>query len=127
MVLDEVEDGQKLYDEFEWFCYACGTCGGLSVLGKFEHGPEDTMEACHLYPKGSSLLPPSHMMSPSQPIPGSIYALYEEVWPLRHRSPSAFVGQIRRLLEFICKDKNAAGGNLFEKLDRLVGKGVFPG
>jgi hypothetical protein len=67
------------------------------------------------------------MMSPSQPIPERIYTIYQEVWPLRHRSPTAFIGQIRRLLEFVCKDKNASGTDLFDKLEDLVTKGVFPG
>jgi hypothetical protein len=53
--------------------------------------------------------------------------LYEEVWPLRHRAPAAFVGQVRRLLEFVCEDRKAAGRSLFEQLRHLVTQGTLPG
>jgi hypothetical protein len=127
VLVDETEDGQKFYDDYDWVAYVCATCGSLSLFGKFDHENVEGMEKYKLYPKGSSLLPPSHMMSPAQPIPKKIYALYEEVWPLRHRSPSAFIGQVRRLLEYICKDKKASGADLFSKLKDLVSKGIFPG
>jgi hypothetical protein len=67
------------------------------------------------------------MLSPSAPIPERIVALYEEIWPLRHRTPAAFVGQTRRLLEYICSDQKAAGKTLFDKLQNLVSAGIFPG
>jgi hypothetical protein len=37
------------------------------------------------------------------------------------------VGQIRRLLEFICNDQGASGKTLFDKLNHLTSKGIFPG
>ena len=127
MFVDEDYEGQKYNDDYDWVTYACGTCGGLSLYGAFAHKNSGCLEACILHPKGPNLLPPSHMVSPPQPVPERIYKLYEEVWPLRHRSPTAFIGQVRRLLEFICRDKNAVGADLFAKLQDLVAKGIFPG
>ena len=66
-------------------------------------------------------------MTPNQPIPGRVLTLYVEAWPLRHKAPAAFVGQVRRLLEFVCADQSATGRNLFEQLTDLSTKGVFPG
>jgi len=114
---DEEHDG-KLCEPFTWFGYACGTCGGLNIYGAFfdyEGGP-GSMPKWKLHPRGADLLPPAHMMSPNQPVPPKMLAIYAEVWPLRHRSPTAFVGQIRRLLEFVCADQNAVGKDLFAKL-----------
>jgi hypothetical protein len=67
------------------------------------------------------------MLNPSEPVPKAVLRLYEEVWPLRHHTPTAFVGQIRRVLEFICKDQNATGKDLAHKLADLSARGIFPG
>lgn len=124
---DTGSDGEPIAADYEWAVYSCGTCGCLSFFGCFRHEKEDNPKRARLYPKGSSVLPPAHMLSPRQPIPDRILESYEEVWPIRHRSPTAFVGQIRRLLELICKDKDASGQDLFEQLNDLIGKGIFPG
>lgn len=125
---EDLGNGQKITENFTWLSYACKTCGGLNLYGDFfsVYGYNELMKA-KLHPKGSGLLPPSHMLSPSKPVPDRILRLYEEVWPLRHKSPPAFVGQVRRLLEYICHDQKASGKDLFKKLEDLVTKGVFPG
>ena len=130
MFYDELEDGEKYLSPFTWLCYTCGTCGGLSLVGDFFFGSapnSDALLRARLHPRGADLLPPDHTLSPNQPIPAKVYNLYYQVWPLRHRSPAAFVGQIRRLLEFVCADKGAVGKDLFTKLQDLSQKGVFPG
>lgn len=129
MLYDELDDGQKLYNPFTWLCYSCGTCGGLNIFGGFfnyDIGIESLSRA-KLHPKGADILPPPHTLSPNQPIPAKVLRLYEEVWPLRHRAPVAFIGQVRRLLEFVCADQGATGKDLFSKLQDLSEKGVFPG
>lgn len=127
MLYDEIDDGEKIGAPFKWAAYICGTCGGLNLYGKFI--PEDTTDVLDskLYPKGSDLKPPIHTVSPEAPIPQRILRVYEEIWPLRHRTPAAFVGQTRRLLEFICQDQQAKGKDLFAQLKDLVTKGIFPG
>jgi len=60
-------------------------------------------------------------------VPERILKLYEEIWPLRHLAPNAFASQIRRALEFICRDQKAQGNNLFQQLKDLVARGTFPG
>jgi len=128
MLFDENDEGKKLYEDYTWLSYSCGTCGCLNFYGDFfkVHDEKD-LKRLKLYPKGSGLLPSPHMLSPSNPVPKNILKIYEEVWPLRHKAPSAFVGQVRRLLEFICVDKKASGKNLYAKLKDLIDKDVFPG
>lgn len=128
MLFDELEAG-KIYQPFTWIGYACSTCGGLNIFGAFfgmDAEPEE-LERTRLHPRGADLLPPSHMMSPNQPVPPRVLAEYQEIWPLRHRVPTAFIGQVRRLLEFVCTEQGATGRDLFVKLQDLTTKGVLPG
>ena len=60
-------------------------------------------------------------------VPARILKLYEEIAPLRHIAPNAFAGQIRRALEFICRDQKAQGETLFQQVKDLVSRGTFPG
>jgi uncharacterized protein DUF4145 len=126
--LYEQHDDRIWTETYTWVLYACGTCGGLNIYGDFYsvHG-SDQLSRTRLHPRASLLLPPSHMISPREPIPPRIVKLYEEVWPLRHRAPAAFIGQVRRLLEFVCEDQQAAGRSLFEQLRHLVTHGTLPG
>jgi hypothetical protein len=127
---DQIGD-QELIEPYTWVMYACGTCGGLNIYGSFYGtygGYRDTaFTRTRLHPRASLLLPADHMISPADPIPPRIVKLYEEVWPLKHRAPAAFIGQIRRLLEFVCKDQGASGRSLFGKLSHLASQGVLPG
>jgi len=128
MLFDETDTG-KMYEPYTWLGYSCSTCGGLSIYGAFFEVDTDPaqLKRTRLHPRGADLLPPAHMMSPSQPVPFRVLAQYEEIWPLRHRVPTAFIGQIRRLLEFVCADQGATGKDLFEKLKDLSTKGILPG
>ncbi len=126
---DEFDSNTKIVEPYTWVCYACETCGSLNIFGGF-YGVDadpDNLDQSRLHPRGSSILPPAHTMSPGQPVPANLLRLYEEVWPLRHRAPSAFVGQIRRLLEYVCLDRNATGRDLVHKLKDLTQKGTLPG
>jgi hypothetical protein len=128
MLYEKGPHGEEYREDYSWISYACGTCGGLNLFGDFFRSQTPKVSARQkLHPRGSQILPPPHMLSPSQTIPSKIMKLYEEVWPLRHCSPASFIGQVRRLLEFVCHDKKAIGKDLFTKLQDLVSKGVFPG
>lgn len=129
---DQLDDGTKVYEPFTRLSYSCTTCRALNVYGDHLHLNQGVFEGkelkdYRLYPRGALILPPRHMLSPKEPVPRNILKLYEEVWPIRHKAPSAFVGQIRRLLEYICDDQGATGKTLFKKLESLADKGVFPG
>jgi hypothetical protein len=126
ILFDEIND-EEVHEPFFWASYICGTCHGLNLYGEFETYFNENWGAAKLYPRSSDLEPPSHTVTPPHPVPERITRIFKEVWPLRHRSPTAFVGQIRRLLEFICQDQKAAGNDLFNQLKDLVSKGVFPG
>jgi hypothetical protein len=127
-VYDWWERDMVFHEKYKWIALKCGNCESLSVFGGFVNSlDENNLESYRLYPLGSKILPESHTISPDNPLPEIIIKTYEEIWPLMQRSPNAFAGQIRRLLEFICKDKGASTGDLYHKIMHLSTSGVFPG
>ena len=60
-------------------------------------------------------------------VPQAIRDCYSEAYPIIHLAPSAFAGQIRRALEFLCKDKGAAGRNLAQQVEWLATQQMIPG
>jgi hypothetical protein len=128
IVYDQV-DRDVWLETFTWLAYKCGTCGALSLYGDFYdiHRGSVVPHGSRLHPRASDLLPPSHMMSPADPVPGRILRLYAEIWSLRHRAPAAFIAQVRRALEYVCEDCGAEGKTLYDRLRALAESGVFPG
>ena len=129
MLYDEIEGHGKMLEPFTWLAYSCATCGGLNIFGDFlqTFADPDDWQRSRLHPRGAELTPPTHTVTPADPVPWKVVDLYREIWPLRHRSPAAFVGQLRRILEFIAKDKGAKGRDLFHKLQDMTAQGVLPG
>ena len=128
MLFDEID--RPIYEPFEYAAYTCGTCQGLELLGCFAHEePEpdgDAPPLPRLYPVGPDIDPPSHTVSEANPIPMPVRRAFREAWPLRYTAPAAFANQIRRALEFVCEDRKANGKTLYEQLQDLAAKGVFP-
>ena len=129
LLYDELDDETKWTEPYTWLAYTCGTCHALNIFGAFygiDTHPQHIGQT-KLYPRGESFLPPPHTLSPNQPVPQNVVKLYTEIWPLRHRAPVAFIGQIRRLLEYICTDQGSTGSDLHKKLQDLANKGTLPG
>lgn len=59
-------------------------------------------------------------------IPASVRKCYSEAALVKSRAPNAFANQIRRSLEAVCKDREATGKTLFDKLKDLESKGEIP-
>ena len=129
LLYEEID--RQYYEPFSFHSYVCGTCKGLALLGCFDHEKLEKESfrppMPRLYPIGPDIDPPSHTVSGENPIPLSVRKAFREAWPLRHTAPAAFANQIRRTLEFICEDQNADGNTLYEQLEDLASKGVFPG
>lgn len=121
-------DGERYQENFSYWIYRCLTCSGITLYGDFAEYPKHrSLEERRIYPQGSRLLPPKHMLARQDCVPDRIVKIYEEIWPLRHIAPNAFAGQIRRALELICQDQEAKGRTLYDQLKDLTGRGTFPG
>lgn len=122
--------GEKYLEPFDYFIYACGTCAGLSIFGEFNLNNSERINlsdaSSRLYPKGPYFLPPAHMLDKGNPIPDPLWKTYEQAWPLQFTSPSAFAGQIRRALEFLCNEQGATGKSLYDQINQLATRGVLP-
>lgn len=120
----------ELMEPYEWQVITCGTCEALSLRGGFVgRGDNEAKSAStlqRLFPVGPHIAPPPHSVSPSDPIPSTVVVAYEAAWPLRFINPGAFANQIRRCLEFICRDQEAKGANLASQLRDLAKKGILP-
>jgi hypothetical protein len=127
-------DDHKFEEPFHFVSMACGTCEGLTIFGGYQHEiVEDGSDEIaiskmrRLFPQGpEAVQPPLHTVTPSHPIPKPIIHAYVEAWPLRHINPTAFANQIRRALEYVCKDKGATGKTLAAQLKDLSQRSVFP-
>lgn len=126
--LFEQDGDRRYYEDYDYDLFQCPTCRGVSVFGDFVTYPNhSTFSARRIYPHGSNLLPEQHKLATVDCIPARIVKLYDEIAPLRHSAPNAFAVQIRRGLEFICRDKQARGDTLFQQLKDLAARGTFPG
>ena len=130
MIWDEIPE--PIYQKYDYAAYSCETCMALSLLGGFEneHSESDPEEKVpplpRLFPKAANISPPTHTVSPNNPIPSEVLGAYVEAWPLRYLAPRAFANQTRRALEFICEHQHARGKDLFEQLKDLSDRGIFP-
>jgi len=119
---DEIEHGndetEKIYDEFIYALLKCSTCGDYTLVGGFKiELPQILRDFPVLYPNSKSL---------DSSVPEKIRKVYEEAAQIRLRAPNAYAGQVRKALEFLCKDQNASGNNLYKQINSLVEKGILP-
>lgn len=116
-VWDQIDD-QEIIQTFIYHVVECGTCKHISVLGGFE------LELGTNLQNHPVLFPESNELDGSVPAP--IRPVYSEAAKIRKRAPNAFAGQIRKALEYLCKDKNAAGQDLYHQLQSMASMGVLP-
>ncbi len=129
LVFDEIP--QPAYDVFDYAIYSCETCGALTLLGDFRNEQQEDLDQfqpplSRLFPKAAEISPPAYTVNPPSPIPLEVLNAYVTAWPLRHLNPGAFANQIRRAIEFICKQKRAKGKDLYDQLKDLSNRGVLP-
>lgn len=63
---------------------------------------------------------------PPDGVPKEIYSAFESAIRTKGIDYSICLLSLRRVLEMVCKDKNADGGTLEAKIDDLVEKKIFP-
>lgn len=98
----------------------CGTCNQVSIFSRWDIDHEDTKDlnlAVRVYPPNKYL---------SSGVPEKISDGYKEAYKLLKISPKAYVILIRRALELMCKDKDAQGRDLNDKIKDLAQRGIIP-
>ncbi len=110
-----IPNGDEVSFEVEYRLTECGTCENISLYGKPEF--DDHLFGHVLYPRQSNL---------SSSIPAEIRKVYDEAKLISKLAPNAFAVQIRRALEFLCKDKKISGKNLSGQLKEMAKQGLIP-
>jgi hypothetical protein len=116
----KVDDGENqiIIEKFVYYFLQCSTCQDYSLIGGFElELPQSPSQYPVLYPESDEL---------GLDVPQKIVKVYREASRIRHQAPNAYAGQIRKALEFLCKDQNASGSNLYKQINSLVVKGIIP-
>jgi hypothetical protein len=115
--VDEGES-QKIFENFVYFFIQCSTCQDCSLVGGFNiELPQSQSQFPVLFPKSGDL---------GSGVPEKIAKVYSEAFRIRLKAPNAYAGQVRKALEFLCRDQKATGDNLFKQLNSLVEKGIIP-
>lgn len=112
-----------------WFTI-CTTCKhALLYRAKQDRSERPTMQSL-LAPKRFTFSD-KEMVWPNagnlhKSVPESVRSCYQEASLVKSRSANAFANQIRRSLEFVCRDRNANGRTLNDQLRDLRDKGEIP-
>ena len=129
---DETPDGDiQVWDEY--LTVRCGGCRSLS----FCHRSFCSEDVTYDDETGTQRLVPTEKMYPSRiagrarmegefAIPHGVYRVYRETHNALCEKLMVLAGiGIRAIVEAVCKEKNAAGRNLEERIDSLVTLGVI--
>lgn len=108
------EDDQ-LEEDIQWtnLLLQCDICEHVSL---YYFSPDVHEELTQLFPVVKDL----------NGVPLEVVSAYFEAKKVKNISPLAFVGLIRRSLEYVCVEQRAVGKDLYEKLKDLSDKGVIP-
>ncbi len=110
----EFESGIFFEEEFEIVFCKCENCNRHSLFSFLDGNSE---ESWSLFPKEKSI---------DQSVPILIRNAYSEALKIKKISSVAFVIMIRRALDLLCKQEDANGNNLYEKIQDLSQKGIIP-
>jgi hypothetical protein len=119
---DESEEGYYHYLPEEGYTYKlllCRACKEVTLWKSFD--ADDMPE--HLF-SIETLYPPVGLETSE--FPYSVQKAYEAALKARAIDANAYAILLGRLLETICEDREATGGNLVDKLKFLANKGEIP-
>lgn len=99
----------------DFYCFTvCNTCKSFSFFSIIDNNDGNEFS---LYPMEQSI---------HSSIPASVSKVYIQALKIRKISPVAFLMLIRKSLEIICKDQNAEGKNLHQKIEFLYKQNKIP-
>ena len=97
---------------YTYYVIQCSICNHLSILRAFiDNESGEPIELIQKYPQ---------LHYNYEIIPSAILETYLEAASIRTKAPHGYVALIRKALELVCIEKNAAGYNLLQKLNDLA-------
>lgn len=108
-----------LIEHEDWYVFECPVCNKPVIISEYtfdaaEHGPHEITTE---YPT---------IAVSRDGVPKDIYSAFESAVKTKGIDYSICLLSLRRVLEMICKDKDAVGSNLEKKIDDLIEKKIFP-
>lgn len=97
----------------------CHTCNAISLLrtSQLDKDPNDLKAAYRCYPT---------IVKAPTGLPEALAAEYAEALKIEKISKEAYAVMIGRVLERLCKDKNAKGERLYDQIKDLSKRGLIP-
>lgn len=107
-----------LLEHEDWYIFECPVCSKPVIISEYafdaiDEEPTYTVE----YPA---------ITVSSEGVPKEIYTAYESAVRTKGIDYAICLLSLRRVLEMICKEKDAKGHNLEKKIDDLIEKKVLP-
>lgn len=126
----EASCGYSYWDEktnFEeryiWNNFLCPSCHKITIeqaftyTGYYDESGNPIYDYEVIYP---------YAETSSKSIPDEVRKAFDAALGTRNIDGAICALSLRRTLEFICKEKGEISGQLYEKLDNLVNKGILP-
>ena len=110
-------------DHFVWSILLCPSCQKPSLEENFRSTFEMDIDE---WPIHRTILYPTPQTT-IEDLPENVKKAYEAALKVRNIEPNAFAVLIGRTLEIICKDRNAKGKTLYERLNDLSERNEIPG
>ena len=107
-----------LIEHEDWLVFECPVCNKPVLVKQYVFDiMNDRPEITTVYPT---------ITTNSDGVPKEIYTAFESAIKTKWIDYPICLLSLRRVLEMICKDKGAVGGNLEKKIENLINRGVFP-
>lgn len=124
IVIDKNEYGQVVYEDclgfLKWYLYKCPVCENPVLAKQYEAnwGPPNCINDI-------KVMYPALVITP-EGVPSKIFQAYEAAVKTRGIDNAICLLSLRRALEMVCNDHNAAGDNLKMKIDNLIEAKTLP-
>lgn len=108
----------SLLEQEYWHVFECPVCNKPVLISEYVYPMDD-------YPSDVRIEYPVIAVS-AEGVPEEIYSAFEAAVRTKGIDRAICLLSLRRVLEMICKDKNANGNTLEKMIEDLINKKVFP-
>lgn len=104
-------------EKYNWFTLSCPVCDKVTLFEEcFDELYSETFNK-NLYPEVDITF---------NGVPESVKSAFESALKVKNIDSAICLFSLRRVLEAICKEKNASGNNLYEMVQDIITKQVLP-
>lgn len=114
--IGEVVDYDPL-EKYRWFTLSCPVCSKITLYEECDDELYRETFNKNLYPSIDITL---------KGVPESVKTAFESALKVKNIDSAICLLSLRRVLEAICKEKNASGKNLYEMVEDMISKQVLP-